>query len=169
MVLTFIQHLRRVPLLLMDGDTLSLPYTQGTDLSVWFVGWSKPSLPLSRRPPRVVILCVGGYQTRRCCRINLLVPHACAAASGARAIGDLEPRVNAVRNCCALCRAACNFLRVAAQVGYMLGWSCEGRGRVRWCQEHGRAARSSLKSELGRGNSAEFCLGSLVFVLSEVF
>ena len=140
------------------GDTLSLPYTQGTDLSVRFVGRSKPSLPLSRRPPWVAILCVGGHQTRRCCRINLLVPRACAAASGARALGDLEPRANVVGNCCALRRMACNFLQVAAQVGYTLGWSCEGRGRVQWCRECGRAAQSSLKSELGRGNSAEFCL-----------
>ena len=139
-------------------DTLSLPYTQGTDLSVRFVGRSKPSLPLSRRPPRVAILCVGGHQTRQCCRINLLVPRACAAASGVRAIGNLEPRVNMVGNCCTLRRAACNFLRVAAQVGYMLGWSCEGRRCVRWCWERGQAAQSSLKSELGRGNSAEFCL-----------
>ena len=140
------------------SDTLSLPYMQGTDLSVQVVGWSKPSLSLSRRPPRVAILCVGGHQTQRCCWITLLVPRACAAASGARAIGDLEPRVNAVGNCHALCHAACNFLRVAAQVGYTSGWSCEGRGRVQQCWEHRQAARSSLKSELGRGNSAEFCL-----------
>ena len=142
-----------------SGDTLSLSYTQGTDLSVRFMGRSKPSLPLSRRPPQVAILCVGGHQTRRCCRINLLEPRTCAAVSGARATGDLEPRVNTVGNCRALRRAACNFLRVAAQVGYTSGWSCEGHGRVQWCRERGQAARSLLKSELGRGNSAEFCLG----------
>ena len=85
-------------------DTLSLPYMQGTDLSVQVVRWSKPSLSLLRRPLWVAILCEGGHQTQQCCRINLLVPRACAAASGARAIGDLEPRVNAVGNCCTLSR-----------------------------------------------------------------
>ena len=129
-------------------DTLSLPYMQGTDLSEQVVGQIKPSLSLSRRPPRVAILNMGGHQTRRCCRINLLVLRACAAASGVQASGDLEPRVNTVGNCCTLCRAMCNFLQVAAQVGHTSGWSCEGRGRVQRCQERGRAAQSSLKSEL---------------------
>ena len=122
---------------------------QGTDLSVRVVGRSKPSLSLSRRPPRVAILGMGSHQIRRCCRINLLVPRACVAASVARAIGDLEPRVNVIGNCRALCCTACNFLWVAAQGGYTSGWSCEGRRHVRWCRERGRAARSSLKSELG--------------------
>ena len=39
-----------------SDDTLSLPYMQGTDLSVWFVGRSKPSLPQSRRPLQVAIV-----------------------------------------------------------------------------------------------------------------
>ena len=64
-------------------DTLSLPYTQGTDLTVQVVGWIKPSLPLPRRPLRVVILGRGGHQTQRCCWITLLVPCVRAVVSGA--------------------------------------------------------------------------------------
>ena len=45
------------------SDTLSLPYTQGTDLSVQVMGRIKLSLLLSCRPPQVTILCVGGHQT----------------------------------------------------------------------------------------------------------
>ena len=48
----------------LDGDTLSLPYTQGTDLSVQVVGWIKLSLLLSCRPLQVAIYCVGGHQIR---------------------------------------------------------------------------------------------------------
>ena len=129
-------------------DTLSLPYTQGTDLSEQVVGRIKLSLPLSCRPLWVVILGRGGHQTRRCCWINLLVPCACAAVSGARAIGDLEPQVNMVGNCRALFCTVCIFLWVAAQVGYTSGWSCESRGRVRQCQECERAAQSLLRLEL---------------------
>ena len=132
----------------ISSDTLSLPYMQGTDLSERVVGWIKPSLPLLRRPPRVAILGRGGYQTWQCCQINLLVLRTCAAASGARASGDLEPLVNTIRNCCTLRRAMCNFLWVAAQVGYTSGWSCKGCRRVRRCRECGQAAWSSLKSEL---------------------
>ena len=65
---------------------------QGTDLDEQVVGWIKLSLPLSRRPPRVAILGMGGHQTRRYVRINLLEPRVCAATSGTEAIGYLEPR-----------------------------------------------------------------------------
>ena len=118
-----------------NGDTLSLPYTQGTDLSVQVVGQCKPSLPLLRRPLWVVILCMGGHQTWQCRRINLLVLRACVVASGARVIGDLEPQVNVVGNCHTLFRVVCDFLWVAAQVVHTSGWSCEGRTRMWQCRE----------------------------------
>ena len=102
---------------------------------------------------------MGGHQTRRCCQINLLVPRTCVAASGAQAISDLEPQVNAVGNCRALCRVACNFLRVAAQVGYTSGWSCEGRKCVRWCRERCKGC-SALEHETTHFRSrAVICLG----------
>ena len=140
----------------LSTDTLSLPYTQGTDLSVQVVGWIKPSLPLPRRPLRVAILGRGGHQTQRCCWITLLVPRVRAAASGAQAIGNLEPWVNAVGTCHALRHTACNLLWVAAQVGYTSGWSCEGRKRVRRCWECEQAARSSLRSETRGENTTKF-------------
>ena len=73
-------------------DTLSLPYTQGTDLSVQVMGQIKLSLSLSHRPPRITILCKGGHQTRRYVWINLLVPRMCAAMSGMETIGYSQPR-----------------------------------------------------------------------------
>ena len=63
------------------ADSLSLPYMQGTDLSVQFIGRSKPSLPLLHRPLWVTILGRGGHQTQWYVWINLLVPCVCAAAS----------------------------------------------------------------------------------------
>ena len=74
------------------GDTLSLPYTQGTDLCVQVVRQSKPSLSLSCRPPQVAILCKGGHQTQRYVQINSLEPHVCVATSGTEVIGYSEPQ-----------------------------------------------------------------------------
>ena len=139
-------------------DTLSLPYTHGTDLDEQVMGWIKLSLLLSHRPLWVAILCVGGHQTWQCCWINLLVLHTCVALLEAWAIGYSEPRVNTVGNYHALCCAACNFLQVATQVGYTSGESAKGCECVQWCQECRWAAWSLLKSELWRGNSAKLSL-----------
>ena len=75
----------------MDGDTLSLSYMQGMDLSEQVMGRIKLSLPLSRRPLRVAIPLKGGHQIQWRVQINLIVPHMCAVVLGVEAIGYLEP------------------------------------------------------------------------------
>ena len=91
---------------------------QRTDLSVQVVGQIKPSLLLLCRPSQVVILCMGGHQTRQRIQINLLVLHVHAAALG---VHGLEPWVNMVGNCCTLFCVSGNFLQVVTQFGYTLG------------------------------------------------
>ena len=116
-----------------DIDTLSLPYTQGTDLSEQFMGQIKPSLLLSHRPPWVTILCVGGHRTQQHVWINLLEPCTCAVVLGIRVVGYSELRVNTVRSCCTLFCMVGNFLWVAAQLGYTPAWSFGSCGHTQWC------------------------------------
>ena len=71
-------------------DTLSLPYMQGTDLSVQVMRQIKPSLSLSCRPPQVAILLEGGHQTSDVSR-SIYKSHMHAVMSGIDMVGCSEP------------------------------------------------------------------------------
>ena len=119
----------------MSVDTLSLSWSAGNGLECAVHRADKLILLPMHGPPQVLILQLSGHQTWMDVQINLLQLHACAAASGVRAAGYLEPAMKAVRNGCALLHMACNVVQVAVWFGYTLDKSFGSCRCVQRCQE----------------------------------